>query len=402
MPIPSVVLERQQTHRCLDGHLWVYRSELGAWSEPPADGAEVEVRDWRNRLVGRGFYSESSQIAVRLLSRSAVALDTAFLHARLRAALAHRQVVMPDRPARRLVSSEGDLLPGLIVDQYADRLVVQATTVGMDRRLPAILDLLVSELAPRQVVERDDLPVRLKEGLTERAGVLIGPTDTTLRLRIGRAEVEVDLLDPHKTGAYLDQQLNHEVIARWIRPGDRVLDLCSHLGGFAIHALLAGAGQALALDQSQRSLEGALVSARLAGVDARLTTVCADAFTWLAEADRERGAGFDVVVLDPPSFTRNRASVAQALKGYDDLHRRALHRLGQGGRLLTFSCSHHISATDFLASVTAAATASRRTLRLDAVLGAAPDHPLLPTVPESEYLKGFVFTVIEAPTHHEP
>ena len=216
-------------------------------------------------------------------------------------------------------------------------------------------------------------------------------------MRIGHADVEVDLLDPHKTGTYLDQQINHEAIGRWIRPGDRVLDVCTHLGGFAIHALLAGASHATALDQSQRSLHGAVASARLAGVAERMTTVCADAFTYLAEADRERTSTFDVVVLDPPSFTRNRASVPQALKGYDDLHRRALHRLGLGGRLLTFSCSHHISPHDFMNSVTAAATASRRTVRLEAVLGASPDHPVLPTVPESEYLKGYVFTVIEAP-----
>jgi 23S rRNA (cytosine1962-C5)-methyltransferase len=397
MPIPTVTLAKQQTHRCLDGHPWVFKSELGGWSEVPSNGAEVELRDWHNRIVGRGFHSERSQIAIRLLSRGEASLDVAFLHRRLRAALAHRMSVMADRPARRLVSSEGDLLPGLIVDQYADRLVIQTTTVGMDQRQPAILDLLVSELSPRQVVERNDLPVRAKEGLAERSGVLIGPSETTLRVRIGRVDVEVDLLDPHKTGAYLDQQLNHEAIARWIRPGDRVLDVCTHLGGFAIHALLAGASHAVALDQSQRSLNGALQSASWAGVERRCELVCADAFAWLEQADRERTATFDVVVLDPPSFTRNRASVPQALKGYAELHRRALHRLNAGGRLLTFTCSHHISPAEFVATVTEAATASRRTLRLEAHLTAAPDHPILPTVPESSYLNGYVFTVIEAP-----
>lgn len=397
MPIPSVTLAKHQTHRCLEGHPWVFKSELGEWSEPPENGAEVELRDWHNRLVGKGFHSVRSQIAIRLLSRSDSALDSAFLHQRLRAALAYRTQIMGQRPARRLVSSEGDLLPGLIVDQYGDRLVIQTTTVGMDQRQPAILDLLVSELSPRQVVERNDLPIRAKEGLAERSGVLIGPSETTLRIRIGLIDVEVDLLDPHKTGAYLDQQLNHEAISRWIRPGDRVLDVCTHLGGFAIHALLAGAEHAIALDQSQRSLNGAMQSAAWAGVAPRCQPVCADAFAWLEAADRERTATFDVVILDPPSFTRNRASVPQALKGYTELHRRALHRLGAGGRLLTFTCSHHISPAEFIATVTEAATASRRTLRLEAHLTASPDHPILPTVPESSYLHGYVFTVVEAP-----
>jgi 23S rRNA (cytosine1962-C5)-methyltransferase len=391
---PTAIIVPKQTHRCLNGHLWVFRSELAAFDQEPQAGQLVELRDRRNNLIGKGFYSATSQIAVRLLTRRPVAVDDDFLRARLRAAIRRRDEIMPGRPARRLVSSEGDLLPGLIVDQYGDRLVIQTTTAGMDQRQRLWLDLLMSELAPRQVVERNDLHVRSLEGLPERAGVLLGPADTALTIPIGKAPVDCDLLDPHKTGTYLDQQLNHEAIARWVRPGDRVLDCFCHLGGFAIHALLAGAGEAVAVDQSEASTAGTRRSAERAGVAERLTTATANAFDWLRQADAERQR-FDVVVLDPPSFTRNRASVPQAMAGYKEIHLRGLRRLAPGGRLLTFTCSHHIDARSFLDMVLDAASDARRSLRLEAVLGASPDHPVLPAVPESEYLKGYVFTVIE-------
>ncbi|MCK6488085.1 MAG: class I SAM-dependent rRNA methyltransferase [Planctomycetes bacterium] len=391
---PVGILVPKQTHRCLNGHLWVFRSELDGFDTEPEAGQLVELRDRRNNLVGKGFYSATSQIAVRLLTRRPIAVDEEFLRARLRLAIARRTEIMAGRPARRLVSSEGDLLPGLIVDQYADRLVIQTTTAGMDQRQRLWLDLLVSELAPRQVVERNDLHVRNLEGLQGRAGVLLGSSDTSLTINIGKAAVDCDLLDPHKTGTYLDQQLNHEAIARWVRPGDRVLDCFCHLGGFAIHALLAGAGSAVAVDQSEGSIAGTVRCAARAGVGDRLTTSVGNAFDWLRQADlaRER---FDVVVLDPPSFTRNRASVPQAMAGYKEIHLRGLRRLAPGGRLLTFTCSHHIDARSFLDMVLDAASDARRTLRLEAVLGASPDHPVLPAVPESEYLKGFVFTVVD-------
>ena len=388
MTTPRLTLARHQTHRCLTGHLWIWKSEL---AEVPADlpsGAEVIVVDERNRLVGRGFYSASSQIAVRLLTRQDQSLDAAFLRQRIERAIAARA----PRPARRLVSSEGDLLPGLIVDQYGDRLVVQATTAGIDARLDTIVEILNDLCQPVQIVERNDLPVRTLENLPQRAGVRTGPAVTITTVRIGRFETTLDLLDPHKTGTYLDQQSNHEGVAAWVRPGDRVADVFCHLGGFGLHALAAGAGAAVAIDQSAASTAGAAAAALQAGLP--LTTATADAFDWL-RAEVTAKARYDLIILDPPSFTRNRAGIPAAIKGYRELHVQALKLLAPGGRLLTYSCSHHISAADYRQVVVEAAADTRRTLRQDGIFGASADHPVLPAIPETEYLKGYGFTVIE-------
>ncbi|MBA2479727.1 MAG: class I SAM-dependent rRNA methyltransferase [Planctomycetes bacterium] len=392
---PHLTLIPRQTHRIERGHSWVFRSEFTDIVGEPTDGDAVEVRDRRGVVLGSGLYSANSQIAVRLLSRRSPAFDRDFFLAGLRRAIALRDERLPGRPCRRLVSSEGDQLPGLIVDQYGDRIVIQTTTAGMDRLLPMWVDLLRGELSPVQIVERNDLHVRRHEGLPERVGVLHGPAGTRITARVGKVDVDIDLLDPHKTGAYLDQQLNHEAVARWVRPGDRVLDCFSHLGGFALHALLAGAKEAIAVDSAEASIAGALRSAELAGVSERVVTHCANAFDWLRAADdaRER---FDLVVLDPPSFTRNKESVAGAMRGYKEIHVRGLRRLEIGGRLVTFTCSHHVPAPLFLETILAAAVDAKRTLRLDESLQASPDHPVLPAIPESEYLKGFVFTVVDA------
>ncbi len=392
-PVPVLHLVAKQTHRCQLGHRWVFRSEF-AELPPLGNGDVVDVHDPRKRFIGRGLYSASSQIAVRLFSTTPTTMDADFWRERLRTAIAHRDQAMAGRPCRRLVGSEGDLLPGLIVDQYHDRLVVQATTVGIDQRLSLLVALLRELLAPTQVVERDDLPVRALEGLPQRAGVIHGPTGTRLIARIGKLDVAMDLLDPHKTGSYLDQQLNHEAMERWTRPGDRVADVCCHLGGFALHGLLAGAASAIGIDQSAASIAGANATATAAGVADRFQGIEADAFDWLKvqEAAKER---YDVIVLDPPSFTRNRAGVEAALRGYRDLHRRAARLLNPGGRLITFSCSHHIDRAAYLQNAVEAAAEAHRTLRLDEHLGAAPDHPVIPAIPESEYLKGYVLTAIE-------
>ena len=395
----TVVLHPRQGHRCLSGHAWVFRSEFTV----PAgleDGAVVDVADHRGRFVGRGLYSASSQIAVRLFTRNDEALDEAFLLRRLRAALDYRQNIW-DRPCRRLVASEADQLPGLIVDAYHDRLVVQATTVGIDRRLDLILELLRSLLHPTQLVERNELPVRKLEGLPERSGVRFGPPETTLAARLGAATAVIDLADPHKTGAYLDQQSSHLAVGTWIpKKNATILDVCCHLGGFAIHALLAGAASAMASDSSPAAIAGTRRSAALSGVADRLTAVEADAFTWLrAASDRSTASNstsqFDLILLDPPAFARSKAAVAGARRGYKELHVRAFRLLAPGGVLASWTCSHHVGPEDFLSIILDAAADTGRTLRLERTIGAAPDHPVLPAVPETRYLTGFVLSALE-------
>ncbi len=395
----SLILAPRQTHRLFQGHTWVYRSEIGNWAGgEPENGAVVDIRDSGARFIARGLYSTASQIAVRIFTRKDVELDRAFWRERLAAAIAWREVRLPGRPCRRLVSSEGDRLPGLIVDQYRDadgglRLVIQATTAGVDARLPMITELLTELLSPVQIIERNDLPVRKYEALPSRAGVLSGVADTAIRARVGRLDFPCDLLDPHKTGSYLDQQVNHELVADLVTPGARVLDCFSHLGGFALHALQAGAASAIAVDQAAASVAGARIAADWAGFGARLETANANAFDWLRGAE-EKKERFDLVVLDPPSFTRSKDTVEGALRGYKEIHVRGLKLLKPGGLLATFTCSHHIGATAFRDMVVAAASDTGSALRLEATVGASPDHPVLPAVPESEYLKGYVFRVL--------
>ena len=383
----------RQTHRCLDGHPWVFRSEL----EPDglaaaSDGDAVEVQDHRGRPVGRGFHSAHSQIAVRICTRSAIELDDDFLRRRLVAALAHRASRLPERQALRLVSSEGDLLPGLVVERFADRLVVQALTAGIERRLPTIVDLLDALCHPAQIVERSDGRGRELEGLPVRSGVLRGPADAHVRVQLGAIELDVDLLDAHKTGAYLDQIESHRALAAWTPRGGRVADVFAHRGGFALHLLQAGAAEAVAVDESAAGLADAAAAASRLGL--RLTTATADAFAWL-RGEVSSGSRYDLIVLDPPAFARTRAAVPGALRGYRDLHLQALRLLPPGGRLASWSCSSHVGADEFLATAVSAAAELRRTLRHDTAFDQPADHPWLPAAPETRYLKGFLVTVVD-------
>ena len=260
-------------------------------------------------------------------------------------------------------------------------------------RFDELIDLLRSELQPAALVERSDMAVRTLEGVPMRAGYVHGSGDGAVTCRVNGATFAFNLLDPHKTGFYLDQQANYGLCARHVRAGARVLDAFCHLGGFAIHAALAGAGEVIAVDQAAESIAGARAAAALSGcptIDFR----CGNAFDVLKSAERS-GERFDLIVLDPPTFTRTRAAVPGALRGYKEIHLRALRMLPPGGRLATFSCSHHVDAALFLETIVDAAADAGVLIRLEERLGASADHPVLPAVPETEYLKGFVFSVVE-------
>ena len=390
----SVFLNRKVTHRLLHGHLWIYGTEIERVEGRPESGDVVAVRDGTGRALAWGFFNPTSKIAVRVLTRRERAIDQAFFRERLQAAIAHRERVMPGRPARRLVSSEGDLLPGLIVDQYGDTLVIQCTTAGIDRRRGELVALLQELVQPRVVIERNDLAVRAHEGLEQRRGVLVGEHHGPLRVRVGQADFPCDPLDPHKTGLYLDQQLSWEAVAAFVRPGMRVLDAFCHLGGFGLHALQAGAAHAIGIDTAADSIGGVAQAAEWAGVASRFETRCDNAFDQLKDLDTA-GARFDLIVLDPPSFTRSKATVDGAMRGYKEIHLRALRMLEPGGILATYTCSHHVSAPMFQDMINDAAQDAHRSLRREAVHGASPDHPVVAAVPESEYLKGFVLSVLD-------
>ncbi|HPY31110.1 MAG TPA: class I SAM-dependent rRNA methyltransferase [Verrucomicrobiota bacterium] len=396
--LPTVQLKPGEADRVVAGHPWVYRNSVRRLTPPPVDGDLVQVKDHRQRLLGVGFFNSKSQIQVRMLAPERVMVDRAFFQQRLQAALAVRRRFMPDATSFRIVNAESDFLSGLIVDKYEDVLVVQISALGMERHKASVVAALQELLGPRAILERSDVASRAFEGLPEANGLLAGELAGPVTVQLNGLKFEADLAAGHKTGLYLDQQTNYEAVARFAKDA-QVLDCFSFLGGFALHAARAGAAQVHLLDQSASATAAALRNAAANGLQARCTAETVNVFDWLkantqAAPHEKLIPRFDLIVLDPPSFTRNRAAVPNALRGYKELHVRALKLLRRGGVLATFCCSHHVNADLFQDSVLSAAYDTRKILRRVAVYSQAPDHPIIPMIPETEYLKGFAFELV--------
>lgn len=398
---PTVWLKAGEADRVVAGHPWVYAGSILRVSRAPADGDVVQVKDHRQRFLGLGLFNSQSKIHVRMLGPDRREPDRAFFGERVEAALALRRRHMPQATSYRVLNAEGDLLSGLIVDKYGDVLVLQTSSLGMDRRKDIVVDVLLKALAPRAILERNDISSRKFEGLPEANGVLHGAVEGAVDVTLNGLKFQVDLAGGHKTGLYLDQQGNYARVAELAAgiPGARVLDCFGFTGGFALHAARAGAAQVHSVEQSEEAVTAARRHAELNGLADRCTFEAANVFDWLkarsTTAPHEKLIPqFDVIVLDPPSFTRNRASVPDALRGYKEIHLRALKLLRPGGVLATFCCSHHVDAGTFQDVILAAAFDARRLLRRAAIFTQGPDHPVLPVVPETEYLKGFAFELV--------
>jgi len=399
--LPTVLLRPGDADRIVAGHPWIYEGSILRCTRPPEDGGVVQVKDHRQRFLGTGFYNSRSKLRVRVLSPERETFDLAFFERRIREAWAVRQRHLPHATSLRVVNAESDLLSGLIVDKYGDVLVLQTSSLGMDQRKAVIVEALRRVFAPRAVVERNDSAGRRFEGLAEVHGVLWGELAGPVEVVMNGVRFPVDLLGGHKTGLYLDQQENYARVAALIgqRPGAQVLDCFSFVGGFALHAAKAGAGRVHQVEQSEEATAAARAHAELNGVAGQCTFETANVFDWLKDRTRHGPhektlAVFDVVILDPPSFTRTRSAVPDALRGYKEIHLRALKLLKPGGLLATFCCSHHVDAQTFLDVNLSAAYDARRVLRRVAIFQQALDHPVLPAVPETEYLKGYAFEVV--------
>ena len=396
--LPTVLLRPGEADRVVGGHPWIYHGSELRMTHAAADGELVQVKDHRQRLLGVGFYNSKSKIHVRMLSPERVKVDQAFFEERIKAALAVRQRYMPEATSFRVVNAESDFLSGLIVDKYNDVLVVQTSALGMDQRKEMIVAALRKIFAPRCILERNDSAFRKFEGLADSNGVLFGSLEGPVTIQLNGLNIEVDLSGGHKTGMYLDQQVNYEQVAKLAR-GAQVLDCFSFLGGFGLHAARAGAAQVHMLDQSADAVAAATRNATANGLSDRCSFETVNVFDWLkaktAVNPHERVIPrFDLIVLDPPSFTRSRAAVADALRGYKEIHLRALKLLRNGGILSTFCCSHHVDAVLFQNVILDAAYDARRVLRRIATYSQSPDHPIIPAISETEYLKGFSFEVV--------
>ena len=393
--LPTVLLRPGEADRIVAGHPWIYNNEVLRLATPASDGDLVQVKDHRQRLLGTGFYNSRSKINVRLLAPDRIVPNEEFFEERIRAALAVRQRHLPDATSFRVVNAESDFLSGLIVDKYEDVLVVQISALGMDLRKAHIVAALQKIFSPRAIAERSDVASRKFEGLAESNGVLSGEVTGPVSVNLNGLKFETDLVAGHKTGMYLDQQANYQAVSRFAK-GGQVLDCFSFLGGFGLHAARSGAAHVHMLDQSADAIAASERNAKTNGLAEKCSFETVNVFDWLklntAVKPHERVIPrFDLIILDPPSFTRNRASVPDALRGYKEIHLRALKLLKPGGTLATFCCSHHVSTELFQDTLLSAAYDTRHILRRVASYAQSPDHPIIPMIPETEYLKGFAF-----------
>ena len=399
--LPTVLLRPGEADRVIAGHPWIYEGAILRLTKPAEDGQLVQVKDHRQRLLGVGFFNSRSRIRVRLLAPERIEIDRRFFEDRIRTALEVRKRHMPRATSFRVLNAESDLLSGLIVDKYEDVLVLQTSSLGMDLRKPMILEALQHVLQPRAIVERNDSAFRKFEGMENANGLLAGELPKAVLARLNGLSFEVDLEAGHKTGLYLDQQMNYQRVAELIalHPGAQVLDCFCFQGGFALHAAKAGARHVHGIDQSEQITATAARLASRNCLAEKCTFESANVFDWLKAQTAVRPhekvlPRFDAIILDPPSFTRNRASIPDALRGYKEIHLRALKLLKPGGLLATFCCSHHVDAAMFAGVISSAAFDARRLLRRVTTFRQAPDHPIVPSIPETEYLKGGAFEVM--------
>jgi 23S rRNA (cytosine1962-C5)-methyltransferase len=386
----QVILRNKEERRIVAGHPWAFSNEVRETRGNPGAGDVVELLAASGLSLGVGLYNPRSLIAFRLLSKTVVDIDRDFFYARISAARELRERLYPGETAYRLVHGEGDFLSGLIIDRYNDQFAVQILSAGMEQRLGVICDVLKEMFHPACILARNESPLRALENLPIGRTVLFGEPSPTVIVERG-LRYTVDLRDGQKTGFYLDQRENRGLLERFSR-GAVVLDAFCNDGGFALSARRGGAKSVLGIDISADAIARARANAKENGIE-DVTFEEGDVFEKLAQL-AGAGSKFDIVVLDPPSFTRSRKSVQSAKKGYRTLHLAAFPLIGRGGMLMTASCSHHILPEVFQQIVDDAARRAGRQLQLLEWRGAAPDHPVLPSVPETRYLKLGVYRVL--------
>ena len=384
----SVKVNRKAADRIASGHPWIFASDIVERAGVEA-GEAVQVIDYRNRPLGTGHFSSSSQITLRLLSNQTEEIDRAFLMRRITAAVDHRRRVVSDSDAYRVVYSEGDLLPALIVDRYGDFLSMQTLNQGMDRAQADIVACLGELIAPKGIIARNDVAVRAREELPIETKIVSGEVPSRVDIRMNGLQWHADLVGGQKTGIYLDQRENYIAAARYAR--GNALDCFTSTGGFALH-LARSCEHVEAIDSSEHAIKSAESNRDLNGIT-NVSFREADVFDVLTGYAASRRK-FDTVVLDPPAFAKSRQQIEGAARGYKEINQRALRLLDSGGVLVTCSCSHHFSEPLLLETLAEAALDTGKTLRVLERRAQAQDHPILLTVPETHYLKCLILQVV--------
>ena len=377
--------------RILHGHDWVFSSEVLKIFGNPADGEVISLKDGRDRLIGSAIYNSKSQIVARRFSRQRQDLDLDFFKRRIAQASEYRDRRNVDPKLRRVVWSESDGLPGVIVDRYGDYFVLQTLTLAMDLRKDLIVKAIADLFGGATIIERNDSAVRKAEGLELRTGILeAGAPSGPITVELGGLKFDVDLLHGQKTGFYLDQAPNYSAIAQFA-PERRVLDCFANQGAFALACAQAGATDVAAVEENSENVAAGKRNAERNGLKVRW--IEQDVFAFLRGAEKAE-AEYDLIILDPPSFTKTKSGLRDALRGYRELHVRAFKLLSKNGLLATFSCSHHVSETAFAQTIAEALVDARRSARKLRRFEQAPDHPVLPTIPETEYFKGVLLEMM--------
>jgi len=378
--------------RILHGHDWVFSSEVLKIFGNPGDGDVISLRDGKDHLIGSAIYNSKSQIVARRFSRRKQDLDLDFFKRRIGQAAEYRARRHIDPKLCRIVWSESDGLPGVIVDRYGDYFVLQTLTLAMDMRKDLIANAIVDLFGTVRLIERNDAPVRRAEDLESRSGALLGDTSSQIEIEIDSLKFEVDLLRGQKTGFYLDQKQNYQAVAQHAK-NRRVLDCFTNHGAFALACARAGASEVTGVEANTESLAMAKKNAERNQLPVQW--IEQDVFQFLRGAEKMESQ-YDLIVLDPPSFTRTKSGLRDAMRGYRELHVRAFKLLSKDGLLATFSCSHHVNENAFAQMIAEALVDARRSARRLRRFEQSPDHPVLPTLPETEYFKGVLLEMMPA------
>ena len=399
MPNAVVTLKKGAGRTLKQGGPWIYDNEIESIMGSFADGDIVAVHDFDGYPLGKGFVNRNSKLTVRMMTRNRDAeIDEAFIRMRVQNAWEYRKKVMDDISSCRVIFGEADFLPGIVIDKFADVLVVESLALGIDRFKVMIVDILKALMEAdgihiRGVYERSDAKVREQEGMERIKGFIGEPFDTKVEIVENGVRYYVDVKEGQKTGFFLDQKYNRRAAAKLCK-GARVLDCFTHTGSFALNAGLAGAEHVLGVDASELGVAQARENAELNGLSDRVEFICEDVFELLPRLEKQ-GEKFDVVILDPPAFTKSRSSIKKAVKGYREINLRGMKLVKDGGYLATCSCSHFMDPELFTKTIGQAAQNVHKRLRQVEFRTQAPDHPILWGAGDSYYLKFYIFQVCE-------